>query len=234
MKTFLLNTFLFFCGLLPCCCQGSQKDTSIVQTFRQAVVGLNVSTLGAGTNLSVMIPSKVVLLAELGFSYFRFTRELNLKLPEGSSVFFQPDIHRNVVTGMLSWYPFKKEKFFLRAGLGYCVRQKYFVRVTSPTGLLLGGVEIASEDFGQVDLDIKWSNLMPYAGIGFGKPIPKKKLGVNFNIGCFYMGSPKINAGFQGFLESTTLDSQIALIEKNVRNYSYFPMLSVSLRYRLN
>jgi len=233
MKTFLRNTYIVLLGLISEYSLGMQKDTSFVQAVKKTVVGLNVSTLGIGGNISVVIPSKAVLVGELGYNYFKFTKELNYTTPEESEIFFQPDVRRNIVTGMVSWYPFKKQQVYFKGGVGYALRQRYFVRVTSPTGLLLGGVEIASEDFGQVDLEIKWSRLMPYVGVGFGKPLPKKKLGVNFNIGCFYMGSPKINAQFEGFLESTTLDTQVAVIEKNVKNYSYFPVLSLSLRYRI-
>ena len=211
-----------------------QKDTSFIHPLKKTVLGLHVSSLGIGGNISAIIPSKkIVLVGELGYHYFIFTKELNITTREESEIFFQPDIHQQIMTGMLSWYPFKKHLVYFKAGVGYAVKQRYFVRITSPTGLLLGGVEITSEDFGQVDLEVKWSRLMPYVGMGFGKPIPKKKLDLTFNIGCFYLGSPKINAQFEGFLESTTLDTQVAVIERNVRNYSYFPLLSVSLRYRI-
>lgn len=53
------------------------------------------------------------------------------------------------------------------------------------------------------------------------------------NIGFLYMGSPKIKAQFEGFLESTTLDTEMANIQKNLKNYSFLPMLSVNLRYKI-
>ncbi|MBA4850538.1 hypothetical protein [Emticicia sp. BO119] len=233
MKIFLINAYTLVLCFLSDYSLGMPKDTAFINTIKKTVIGLNASTLGIGGNISLRIPSKVVLVGELGYSYFKFNKEINYRTPEESDIFFQPDIRQNIVTGMISWYPLKKKRLYLKSGVGYSVRQRYFVRVTSPTGLLLGGVEIAPEDFGQVDLAIQWSRLMPYIGIGIGKPISKKKLSVSFTMGCFYMGSPKIQAQFEGFLESTTLDTQVALIQANMRNYSFYPVLSLNLRYRI-
>lgn len=233
MKIFLINIYLLLVVFLPENSIGMPKDTSFAHAIKKTVVGLNVSTLGIGGSISLVIPSKSALVGELGYSYFKFTKHISYRTPEESDIFFQPDIHQNLITGMISWYPLKKKLLYLKSGVGYSTRQRYFVRVTSPTGLFLGGVEIASEDFGQVDLAIQWNRLMPYLGVGIGKPSPKKKLGVSFNMGCFYMGSPKIHAKFEGFLESTTLDTQISVIQANMRNYSFYPVLSVNLRYRI-
>ncbi|RYU93736.1 hypothetical protein [Emticicia agri] len=233
MKIFLINTYLFLMCFLSEESLAMTTDTSFAGAIKKTVIGVNLSTQGIGGTISMVIPSKVVLVGEVGYSFFKYTKDINYRTPEESDIFFQPDIHQHIVTGMISWYPFKKRLIYFKSGIGYGIRQRYFVRVTSPTGLLLGGVEISSEDFGQVDLAVQWSRLMPYVGVGIGRPSPKKKLGVSFNVGCFYMGSPKLLAQFEGFLESTTLDSQIAVIQKNMKNYSYFPVLSVSLRYRI-
>lgn len=196
-------------------------------------MSFHLSTLGIGGNVSFSLPSKSQFVGDIGYTYFKFARKQYFNLPEQSEILLQPDIKHSILTGTISWYPFKKRLIYLRSGMGYALKQTYFVRITSPTGLLLGGMQISEEDFGQIDLNVNWNRLMPYMGIGIGRKEPKKKIDMMFNIGFFYMGSPKIKSHFEGFLESTTLDTEMVKIQKKLKNYSYLPVLSVNLRYKI-
>lgn len=196
-------------------------------------MSLHVSTVGFGGNISFSLPSRFSFVGEIGYTYFKFVRNQYFNLPEQSEILLQPDIKHSILTGMINWYPFEKKLIYLRSGVGYALKQTYFVRITSPTGLMLGGMQISEEDFGQIDLNVNWNKLMPYIGIGIGRKKPKKKTDLMFNIGFFYMGSPKIKAHFEGFLESTTLDTEIVKIQKNLKGYSYLPSLAVNFRYKI-
>ncbi len=233
MKVFYVNT----CRILLCFLTGhslhAQEDTSFVHAIKKTVVSLHISTLGFGGNISFSLPSRAELVSEIGYTYFKFARNQYFSLPEQSEILLQPDIEHSILTSMITWYPFKKRLIYLKSGIGYALKQTYFVRITSPTGLMLGGMEISEQDFGQIDLNINWNRLMPYAGMGIGRKDTRKRADIAFNIGFFYMGSPKIKARFEGFLESTTLDTEMVKIQKNLKNYSYLPVLSINLRYKI-
>ncbi len=196
-------------------------------------MSLQISTLGIGGNVSFSLPSREQFVGEIGYTYFKFVRNQYFNLPEQSEILLQPDINHSILTGTINWYPFKKRLIYVKSGVGYMLKQKYFAKITSPTGLMLGGMQISEEDFGQIDLNINWNRLMPYCGIGIGRKEPKKKTDIMLNVGFFYTGSPKIRAHFEGFLESTTLDTEMVNIQKNLKNYSYLPLLSVNLRYKI-
>lgn len=233
MKVFYVNIYLILLCFLTEHSLGAQKDTSFVHTIKKTVMSLNVSTLGIGGNISFSLPSRLQFVGEIGYTYFKFARNQYFNIPEQSEILLQPDINHSILTGTINWYPFKKKFIYLKSGIGYALKQTYFVRITSPTGLMLGGMQISAEDFGQIDFNVNWNRLMPYVGIGIGKKEPKKKIGATFNIGFLYMGSPKIRAHFEGFLESTTFDTEIVNIQENMKNYSYLPVLSVTIRYRI-
>jgi hypothetical protein len=74
---------------------------------------------------------------------------------------------------------------------------------------------------------------MPYAGVGLGKVVPKRRLSVGGEMGFFYMGKPRVSLDYSGFLETTTIDEQIPTVERNLSGYRFLPTLTISLTYRL-
>ena len=233
MKIYLLNIFLTITCLWPDYGVCNTIDSLSFLKKQKLAVGIQASTFGLGATVHWVLPTPKRLSLEVGYTFLRFIKDQHIQISEESEVFLQPDVHHSMVTALLSWYPFQKKNIFVKSGLGYNFGQKYFVHITSPTGLELGGLEIAADDFGDIDIGIKWNKLMPYLGIGFGRELPKKKVDVVFNIGTFYMGSPKINTRFEGFLETTTLDAEVVKIQRNLKNYSYFPFLGVNVRYKI-
>lgn len=45
---------------------------------------------------------------------------------------------------------------------------------------------------GKVDLDVNINKVRPYLGFGFGRPIPKKRVGFQFELGAWFHGKPEI------------------------------------------
>ncbi len=59
-------------------------------------------------------------------------------------------------------------------------------------GLALGDYFLAPDRNGNVDATLEVSGFRPYLGIGFGHAVPKKRLGVQFDLGVQFWGSPKV------------------------------------------
>ena len=45
---------------------------------------------------------------------------------------------------------------------------------------------------GKVDLDVNINKVRPYLGFGFGRPVPKKRVGFQFELGAWFHGKPEI------------------------------------------
>lgn len=196
-------------------------------------LAVNFSSKGCGVETGFMYKAIPQIGLRVYINYFSFKQSQNLELDKGSSIDIYPDIKTFVLGSFMDYHPFKKKIFRLTAGLSYEVIQNYQVAFSSASGLNLGGLQIASDDFGNINLGMKWNTLRPYIGFGFGRAIMKKRLGVGFDMGVAYMGSPKLSLIYEGFLETTTIDEEMKKIEANMKGYSYYPYLGFQLRYSM-
>jgi hypothetical protein len=96
--------------------------------------------------------------------------------------------------------------------------------LTTTTGVNLKGFIIASEDFGEVKISNQWSSIQPFFAVTW----LKKRC--QFNMGCAYMGRPRLDVEYEGFLETTNLKTDLLTVEKNVRNYSFYPLVGFKWR----
>lgn len=51
---------------------------------------------------------------------------------------------------------------------------------------------------GRVELDMKVNAFRPYIGFGFGRPVPKKRIGCKFDMGVQFWGKPKVVDKYNG------------------------------------
>ena len=62
----------------------------------------------------------------------------------------------------------------------------------SKVGVALGDYFLSPKSDGSMDATLEVSSFRPYLGIGFGHAVPKKRLGVQFDLGVQFWGSPKV------------------------------------------
>ncbi|WP_435354452.1 hypothetical protein [Emticicia sp. SJ17W-69] len=197
-------------------------------------IGLNLSSRGFGAELGLKLREKNEYSLRVNVAYLSFTKPQSIKMDKGSSLDIFPQVSSVVIGSLIDYHPFKNKIFRLTGGFTYEIIQRYNVLFNSSTGLNLGGLVIASDDFGEIQFGIKWNRFRPYLGVGVGKYSTKKAISVGFDVGVSYMGRPKLNLGYEGFLETTTIDEEIKKIEKNMRGYSFYPYLAFQLRYNIN
>jgi hypothetical protein len=100
-----------------------------------------------------------------------------------------------------------------------------------------GDIQISKEQIGTFGIQIVPSmQISPYLGLGFGRTLGlKKKVGFAFELGGFYQGSPKLELASTGLLAPTSNPDQehAARLEKQFDQYSIYPVLKLSLSYRI-
>ncbi len=212
---------------------GQKKDSLFSTILKKSSAGLHLSSFGPGLGMHSVSPANPRLQFDLQFTFFQLRKAREFTLRGDSKVDIAPDLRHLMVSGFASYYPWINKGFYGKAGLGYNFGQRYKARITSETGLELGGIEISGEDFGTVDVGVKYNKLIPYLGAGYLKKLRSSRFSLGFDLGCFYLGSPTLEADFEGFLESTTLDRELLTIQNNMKNYSFYPYLSVQLHYNL-
>jgi hypothetical protein len=57
---------------------------------------------------------------------------------------------------------------------------------------ILDKYNVKFDENGDVNGDVRVKKFRPYAGLGFGRLIPKKRVGFRFELGCQFMGKMKV------------------------------------------
>lgn len=85
---------------------------------------------------------------------------------------------------------------------------------------------------GDVTGGMKVSGFRPYLGLGFGRLIPKNRLGFRFELGAQFQGKPKIYA--DGVDLDKTLDEEVKNDISDIMDYlKVYPVIKFSLRGRI-
>lgn len=196
-------------------------------------IGIHAGITGVGGHLAWKLPAKARLVLRVGGTYLAYKKSMQLDLGDSSIVELRPDFVIGLVQTSIKWHPFRRGAFFVTGGAGYTWRPDIRLQLTAKTLLDLGGIRMKAEEFGTIQLGVKWSPIVGYAGFGFGRSIPRRRFGFGVEMGCYYLGSPKVEMEFEGFLETTTLAEQTPLIEKNMRGYRFLPNLQLVFTYSL-
>lgn len=117
-------------------------------------------------------------------------------------------------------------------GLNIMLLQQNKFKLNAPTGIDFEGLQIKAEDFGQVEVSLTWSPIQPYAKILLGRQSKKHLWQIKGFLGCTYMASPKLKVDYEGFWETTNLSTDLQTIEKNMKNYSFYPLIGVIFAFK--
>lgn len=191
---------------------------------------LSVGTLGGGLQVSrALFPARLV--ARVGVSYFAFRKPFALTVGDSSKIDVDPDLVVGVVNASLKWHPFRRGSFFLTGGAGYTWHPTVGGVLTARNKLNFGGILMSPDNFGTIQATLRWHRLLGYVGLGFGRSLPRRRVGAGVELGVYYLGAPRVAVQYEGFLETTTLQEQVPTIERNLSSYRWLPNLQFNLTY---
>lgn len=100
-----------------------------------------------------------------------------------------------------------------------------------PSNLLIevGDTHLHLNEDGGVSADLKVFKVRPYVGLGFGRAIPKRRVGFRFELGCMFHGSPNIDSKNVEGESSKELDDA----NKFLKNFKVYPQMNFHLTVRL-
>ncbi|APZ46619.1 hypothetical protein BW723_10075 [Polaribacter reichenbachii] len=130
----------------------------------------------------------------------------------------------------IEYLPFKNSSFKLTAGLGILNKVNLNGVVTYNEDVVFGEVVITNEDAGEIIADITWTDTAPYVGIGFGRAIPKNRLGFGIEFGSYITSSPKIDLTASNLLENTA--SQKENLQESLEDFKFIPRIQIRIAYK--
>ena len=111
---------------------------------------------------------------------------------------------------------------------------EYKQQILDQLGANLGGYNLPLNDDLSIDGDVRCNSFRPYLGLGFGRLVPKNRIGFRFELGCQFMGRLKVYQNDQELdldkiLEKAGEDD----ISKLIKNFKFYPCLKFSLVGRI-
>ncbi len=210
------------------------KPDSVGRKALPYSVSLQLGTSGVGLYCNHVFNQSRRLAVRVGGQYVAYRKPIRIETAPDSYIGIDPDLVISVLQASLKWNPFPHNSFFIVGGLGYTWHPAMRFVITANDKLNLGGLELTPQDVGVVKLGVQWRPIIGYVGWGFGQTMPRKRFGIGFEMGVYYLGRPSINLDYEGFLETTTIDEQVPVVERNLSGYRYLPSINLTLTYALH
>ena len=219
----LFSIFVFFCTPTSqaqnshTISQGIGTSGSIFTYTRQLYTKISLGASISILNINATVPLKIV------------GQEVKVILQTSSlqgSVFY-----RYHPFGKKDSLGFTNNGFFLSAGLAKKTSSLYELSFSSREPLQIGEFKLTSDQTGSVNIDVFVKTTMPYFSIGYEKKLKNNKLSLISEVGLYHHGLPLIAMNSTGVFRLN--DRNQDQIQKNISSLRYYPLLNVSIGYKL-
>ena len=200
--------------------------------FREKVsinysLGIGMSTTGISAEAAAGISERIKI--KLGGHFLSYSYSNYL---DQTSFIYHMQMRLASVSLVAEWHPFfNAANFYGAGGLFYNQNSiKYDVR--SDGDLAIGNLLISPEDSGTLNMNFYANKIAPYIGIGYGKTFNTKKWGWLIEAGSMFIGVPHVDIEGKGLI--APIAEQKSIIEKNISQFKYYPVLTGLLYYKIH
>ncbi len=139
------------------------------------------------------------------------------------------DVKLGRIAAVLEYHPFGNA-FKISAGAAYMLTNiggTIMVRDSSSQG----DIKVAPSEIGDIKFGLKTNPVVPYFGIGFGRAVPKGRVGFNFELGAYYITSPIVSLKGSGMLEPSSVNEPV--LKENLSGFSLLPAMNFRLNFKI-
>ena len=184
------------------------------QDFERGIfnhLGANFSVGTEGIGIGIAAPCTEYLEFGLGINFFpgiKIKDDVTIDvagLPIDNKVNIKGSMSRTMLDFKANVYPFgNRSSFFVAAGFSFGGKKIFDlnghnddVAGLTPQERSLIAADLADyrlefDENGDINGDVRVKSFRPYLGLGFGRLIPKKRVGFRFELGCQFMGKMKV------------------------------------------
>lgn len=179
-----------------------------------------------------------------------------VRIPD-ATVNTEVDIARTTFNVKAHLYPFGgKSKFFLTGGFSFGNPKiaklsghsdeierfanqypAYKQEILDLVSVGLADYNVKLDDNFDIHGDIRCNSFRPYLGLGFGRLVPKKRVGVRVELGCQFMGTLKVYQNDEKVEINKVLDDTMGDdaddISKFIEDWKYYPVLKLQIVGRI-
>lgn len=177
-----------------------------------------------------------------------------------TKVAVQGRLDNNTIHALVDIYPFKSVGFHVTVGAYFAekdrlvsvynkeegslmlisdfnARRGAFAHIPAEYGKVaakLGDYNIMPDDNGNANAYMKVKKVRPYVGLGFGRAVPKSRIGCTFDMGVQLTGKPEVYDGVSGqLLDSDGAKGEDGGVLKTISKIQVYPVISLRLVGRL-
>lgn len=218
-------------------------------------LGANLSVGTEGIGIGIAAPCTDYLEFSFGINFFpgiTIKDDVNLSvgsLPIGYGIDPKVNIKGSMSRTMLDFkvnaYPFgDKSSFFVAAGFSFGGKKIFDVtghnddiaalpaEIRDMISADLDKYELKFDNNGDIKGDVRVKSFRPYLGLGFGRLVPKKRVGFRFELGCQFMGKLKVYQNDTELVETLQKSGSDDLSEW-VDKVKVYPVMKFTLTGRL-
>ena len=195
-------------------------DSEDFELANHVSAGISLGTDGIG--IEVATPLTYSFAVRAGYTFMpkiKYKKAVDLKNNDGTvpGAFTAPEVNLQGKLNMgdfkllFDYYPFMSSSFHATAG--FYLGKSSLVEVNNTASFVRdgykgnAGIELGdptkgseyrytmlTDNNGDVKAEVKVNSFKPYLGVGFGRAVPKGRVGVQFDMGVQFWGSPEVFA----------------------------------------
>ena len=192
----------------------AQLKTEDYGIFNHLSAGVSAGTDGIG--FQVAAPLTYHFAVRAGFSFmpgFKYSKSLklgndNIGAFKSDKVDLEGKLQMSNFSLLFDYYPFTSSSFHVTAGayignsdilavtntndfINLAYAGKAGIDLSKSGSTMTEKYVIITDNQGNVKADLKVNGFKPYLGIGFGRAVPRKRIGVQFDLGVQFWGKPE-------------------------------------------
>jgi opacity protein-like surface antigen len=214
-----------------CQTQASASPDSKQKIDWNSLWGVGVKAGLNGVGLEIVKGMTEKLNVRAGYSWLAIPYSTTQNL-EGYNLQVDAKVKLGGADFLADYYLWKK----VRVTGGLIINQTIVgVDVRSLSSFPYGDINIPAEDVGSITAKLgPGTRISPYLAIGIGNTLSRtKRFAFNFEIGTLYQGKPQIELNGIGVIGPMASENNVTVINKAIAQFSWFPMVSFLLTYRV-
>lgn len=212
---------------LPAQAQDTVEEFGI---FDHLSLGVTLGTTGIGFDVAAPVTEYLQLRAGYDIlSGLKYKEDIDYRAKgqPTKKTEVEGKLHLGAAKLLLDVFPFRTVPFRFTTGfyLGTdeIIKAENTIPVTAfdkGEGLLIGDYIVEFDQDGIAKATIKVNKFRPYVGIGFGRSVPRKRIGVSGDLGVMFWGKPKL------YEKQTGQDLEITKSDLGSDSDKYFDIMS--------
>lgn len=126
--------------------------------------------------------------ARVNYATFTISQNLENLTFSDREVNATVDFDYQALDFFIDYLPSKGSSFKFVVGASYLSNMETTILLEAASGLQYGDITLSKEQIGDILINAKWSGISPYVAIGFGRTVPKRRVGFGLEVGGHFLG----------------------------------------------